>query len=782
MIDDPEARRDTRDARRHDDRDGERRDQRDGQRHTSTSCAIPAWTSVTDTRRNPARSYIRNAGALPAAVTTRAESTPRPPSCSSAACSKRAPSPRPSARAATAIANTSAAGSASASFAPYRHVSQTCFGARARAGGGGHPGGDAVLEQELPVEATGVLGDRDESADAVAVPPRRAGTRFGTRPCGGTSGRGTAARATRGNRREIRSACRAATEGTSARAAGRTPSPRSGDGSVRTPARSSRRAYVDRVRSMQRCWSNSRSALSRAARPMRARSSRSSASVAIASASAAGSRTGTRRPVTPSSTACRQPRMSVATRARPSRRPPSAHGEIPRGAKRARACPSRDTERIDVVALAEEPHARRCGQLAVVVGQAVGLVDFVGPDRRRSRTFGTRGAQHARPLRTPRGTPSRGPAGRRHRRRRRRGRPHRAPARAVRTSSSVDARRVEPPEIDAVAEDREPRLAERPAGAAPEDLPRSAAARRREHAAATRSSPYTTARFAARVLGERVEPVHRVDDDRDTSARVPRRVRTARASGCGCARSPGRNSRNTRTSSTSARRVLERRHAPRSRAAARRGGRRAPRAPRRTDRAPTRRRRRTRAHPAARSCGPSSSSRLMSVVVTWTTTRPRRAVTWLPPRSGAGSRRRRSVVLETPCRRRALRTNQRCPSLAWTGERASRYGSVAPIGLGRVPATAAERNRARTARSAAGEPSSGLRVREVDAARARHARRSSAIDRSSSSSTSASGSRSSRRCAVRVRTDVDPAGRDTRRGAPPTTAACRRPGTRCPGR
>ena len=34
----------------------------------------------------------------------------------------------------------------------------------------------------------------------------------------------------------------------------------------------------------------------------------------------------------------------------------------------------------DVVALAEEPHARRCGQLAVVVGQAVGLVGFVGPD------------------------------------------------------------------------------------------------------------------------------------------------------------------------------------------------------------------------------------------------------------------------------------------------------------------------------------------------------------------------------------------------------------------
>ena len=44
------------------------------------------------------------------------------------------------------------------------------------------------------------------------------------------------------------------------------------------------------------------------------------------------------------------------------------------------------------------------------------------------------------------------------------------------------------------------------------------------------------------------------------------------------------------------------------------------------------------------------------------------------------------------------------PSLTCTGERARRYGSVRRSGFTRVPASAAESNRARTAASAAGEP------------------------------------------------------------------------------
>ena len=50
------------------------------------------------------------------------------------------------------------------------------------------------------------------------------------------------------------------------------------------------------------------------------------------------------------------------------------------------------------------------------------------------------------------------------------------------------------------------------------------------------------------------------------------------------------------------------------------------------------------------------------------------------------------------------------PSLRWIGERASRYGSVVPKGLGRLPPNAAERNRSRTARSAAGEPATLTRA------------------------------------------------------------------------
>ena len=41
----------------------------------------------------------------------------------------------------------------------------------------------------------------------------------------------------------------------------------------------------------------------------------------------------------------------------------------------------------------------------------------------------------------------------------------------------------------------------------------------------------------------------------------------------------------------------------------------------------------------------------------------------------------------------ALRSNHRMPSPRCTGDRASWYGSVEPNGLGRVPATAADRNR-----------------------------------------------------------------------------------------
>ena len=44
------------------------------------------------------------------------------------------------------------------------------------------------------------------------------------------------------------------------------------------------------------------------------------------------------------------------------------------------------------------------------------------------------------------------------------------------------------------------------------------------------------------------------------------------------------------------------------------------------------------------------------------------------------------------------------PSLVWIGERASRNGSVPPYRLARVPASAADAKRRRTAASADGDP------------------------------------------------------------------------------
>ena len=299
-----------------------------------------------------------------------------------------------------------------------------------------------------------------------------------------------------------------------------------------------------------------------------------------------------------------------------------------------------------------------------------------------------------------------------------------------------------------------------------------------EHAAAIRSSPYTTVRFAQRVFGKRVQPVHRVDDDRDTSDAAPRRVRTAPASGCACGRSPGAIHETRATSSTSARGVLERRHAPRrvpQRDVAHAAGARARSTYGPGADAPTTSNPR---HASCSSCGPSSSSRLMSVVVTCTTSgrpsRGRRRVT-APVQAGGAARPRDAMP---PA---ALRTNQRCPSLAWTGERASRYGSVAPIRVG------AGTRDGRGAETRSHGPfggrrtEQGLGVREV-------ARRAPDMladqgDRPIELVVDLGfGQPVEQAVPVRVRTDVDPDRTRTRRGAPPTTAACRRPETRCPRR
>ena len=147
------------------------------------------------------------------------------------------------------------------------------------------------------------------------------------------------------------------------------------------------------------------------------------------------------------------------------------------------------------------------------------------------------------------------------------------------------------------------------------------------------------------------------------------------------------------------------------------------RARRRTGRAPTHRRPRSRPSASRSSCGPSSSSRLMSVVVTCTTSGRAR-------RSRGG--RRVPAPVEHPAQRRprsamppaALRTNQRCPSLVCTGERASRYGSVRAV---RVGPGAGDRRRAEPGphRPLGGRRSEHrLRVGEVERRGARGARRS----------------------------------------------------------
>lgn len=68
---------------------------------------------------------------------------------------------------------------------------------------------------------------------------------------------------------------------------------------------------------MTRCWSKWVRARSTAAADMADRRSGSPSRPEMAPASASGERTGTSTPVTPSSTTCRQPRMSVATMGSP---------------------------------------------------------------------------------------------------------------------------------------------------------------------------------------------------------------------------------------------------------------------------------------------------------------------------------------------------------------------------------------------------------------------------------------------------------------------------------
>ena len=109
----------------------------------------------------------------------------------------------------------------------------------------------------------------------------------------------------------------------------------------------------------------------------------------------------------------------------------------------------------------------------------------------------------------------------------------------------------------------------------------------------------------------------------------------------------------------------------------------------------------------------------MSVVVTWTM-RGRAAAAHdsasrvPPPVHAPGACRPRA-----PSRPATLARNHRISSLAWIGERASRYGSVRPyaVGLGAGERGRAEPRRA-PARSAPADGSDRLRVREV---RRRHA-------------------------------------------------------------
>ena len=87
--------------------------------------------------------------------------------------------------------------------------------------------------------------------------------------------------------------------------------------------------------------------------------------------------------------------------------------------------------------------------------------------------------------------------------------------------------------------------------------------------------------------------------------------------------------------------------------------------------------------------------------------RRRRPVTTSPTRTArrlTARRSRSSSAIPPP----ALRSKYRIPSLRWIAERARRWGSVRPYGLGRLPPSAAERNRARTSASTAGVPATAF--------------------------------------------------------------------------
>ena len=317
---------------------------------------------------------------------------------------------------------------------------------------------------------------------------------------------------------------------------------------------------------MQRRSSNSRAAFSRPAAPMRAPPLRiAPRGRAIAAASAPRSRAGTSRPVTPSSTTWRQPRMSVATTGTP----------IAAASIGERGKPSRcDASTKRSIARVEPRHvvARRRGSARPRPRRGRGRsapsassFSSSSPPITANRSVRHALAQLAAPLRTPRRSPSRARAGRRARPRRRRARS--APS-SARAASSVVGRRRSP---------GSKRVRSMPLPSSVQLAPGHAEAGERlevfgvlhelgvrAERRRARSSPYTTARFGERVVRLRVEAVHGVDDRPGTRGDARRDPPVdARASDCACARSSGRSRRNTETSSPTACDVLAGRDRPR---------------------------------------------------------------------------------------------------------------------------------------------------------------------------------------------------------------------------
>ena len=210
----------------------------------------------------------------------------------------------------------------------------------------------------------------------------------------------------------------------------------------------------------------------------------------------------------------------------------------------------RAVEVLDVVAKAEE-RARRPPRAA---GDLVGA-STRRPCRgrsarpRRTARCGVPVAQHARPRRTPRGSPSPRRAGRRRARRRRRSATPsaaRGPCVARPASAGVEAPRSMPlPSSTSL-----PRGTRRRASVSRSSgfCTSSAWEQRRGDA----FEPVDDAALRGGVVGLRVQPVHGVDDRGHAAARARRAGRRRRASGCGCARSSGRSARNSRRSSRSA--------------------------------------------------------------------------------------------------------------------------------------------------------------------------------------------------------------------------------------